>query len=374
MWAACGVAQRAARATQRRVLLIAAFAGVATAGLALADTKPAMKKLTAGPFTLTTTKIESFGRGGLASATGKLTWRGGLVLQANHKNFGGWSGLAMDRDGRRFIAVSDAGAWMTGEITYSGKAPSGITNARMGPLLAQNGHNLAKNRDRDAEAVAVISGSAANAAVYVAFEQNARIARYDFSAQGGASATRGFLELPEGARGMRRNGGFEAMTVMKGGPFAGAVIAFSERQRDEDGNRAGWMWTAGKVLSVKLKDQGDYDVSDVASLEDGSIIVLERRFRWLEGMNIRLRLIRAADVGASRAVEGETLLEADLASEIDNMEGLSLSRDADGTAVLTLISDDNFNRSLQRTLLLQFAYPGDPASAKGAPKTAKARP
>ena len=72
---------------------------------------------------------------------------------------------------------------------------------------------------------------------------------------------------------------------------------------------------------------------------------------------------------------GETLLEADLAHEIDNMEGLAISRDASGTAILTLISDDNFNTALQRTLLLQFAYPGDPAKALATrPITAKTRP
>ena len=39
--------------------------------------------------------------------------------------------------------------------------------------------------------------------------------------------------------------------------------------------------------------------------------------------------------------------------QIDNMEGLSVHRAADGALVLTLISDDNFS-PLQRTLLLQF--------------------
>ena len=39
--------------------------------------------------------------------------------------------------------------------------------------------------------------------------------------------------------------------------------------------------------------------------------------------------------------------------QIDNMEGLSVHRAADGALVLTLISDDNFSM-LQRTLLLQF--------------------
>jgi hypothetical protein len=39
------------------------------------------------------------------------------------------------------------------------------------------------------------------------------------------------------------------------------------------------------------------------------------------------------------------------------MEGLSVHRDAAGSSVLTLISDDNFS-IIQRTLLLQFGLRG----------------
>ena len=40
---------------------------------------------------------------------------------------------------------------------------------------------------------------------------------------------------------------------------------------------------------------------------------------------------------------------------IDNMEGIAVSREPDGETRLTLISDDNFRRDIQRTLLLQFS-------------------
>ena len=42
---------------------------------------------------------------------------------------------------------------------------------------------------------------------------------------------------------------------------------------------------------------------------------------------------------------------------IDNMEGIAVSKSDDGETRLTLISDDNFRRGTQRTLLLQFALP-----------------
>jgi hypothetical protein len=42
-----------------------------------------------------------------------------------------------------------------------------------------------------------------------------------------------------------------------------------------------------------------------------------------------------------------------MAYQVDNMEGLSVNRDAKGEIILTLVSDDNFS-ALQRTILLQF--------------------
>lgn len=362
------------RKGHKRMLGVFVTAALFGAGLAIADTKPAMKKLTTGGFTLNATPITSFGRGGLPASTGALEWRGGLVLQSTHKNFGGWSGLVVEPDGKRFLSISDAGAWMTGELTYSGQNLAGISNPRIGPLLTLEGSNLKRGKDRDAEALALVSGSLDDANILVAFEQNARIARYTFSRTRGASPVQGFLQLPEGARKMSRNGGLEAMTVLKGGAYTGAVAAFSERLRDEGDNHLGWIWTAGSTLPIRLQDRDGYDISDMASLEDGSLIVLERRFRWSEGLFIRIRLIPAKSVGSPAPVAGETLLEATLANEIDNMEGLAISRDASGTAILTLISDDNFNRSLQRTIVLQFAYPGDPARGAHQSVTAKARP
>ena len=174
---------------------------------------------------------------------------------------------------------------------------------------------------------------------------------------------------------MRRNGGLEAMTVMKGGPFKGAVVAFSERMKDANKNHIGWILMGDASRALSLKDIDGFDVVDVASLEDGGLIVLERRFRWTEGVRIRLRKVTAAELVKPATATGEVLLRAGLMSEIDNMEGLALSRDAKGTLILTLISDDNFNRFLQRTLLLQFALPSDVLDGRGAaPQTAKARP
>ena len=81
--------------------------------------------------------------------------------------------------------------------------------------------------------------------------------------------------------------------------------------------------------------------------------MLERRFSWARGVAMRIRSVPLAAIKPGALVDGPELIFADMGHQIDNMEGLSVHRDADGALVLTLISDDNFS-PLQRTLLLQF--------------------
>jgi len=99
-------------------------------------------------------------------------------------------------------------------------------------------------------------------------------------------------------------------------------------------------------------------VTDAAGLPDGGLLVLERRFRWSEGVKSRLRLVRRDELKPTGRVDAETLFEANLNQEIDNMEGLAVHAGAGGEIIVTMISDDNFNHLLQRTLLLQFVIEG----------------
>lgn len=343
------------------VLLAALFASPA-----LAEAKPDISKLKAGRIKIDAARIVTFNRtGGTETRFGKLDFIGGLVLTApDAPNFGGWSGFVMDDDAQRFVAVSDSGVWLTGAIDYVDGAPSEITGARLGPLLALDGRPLKRGRDRDAEAVALAGGVIDDGSLNVAFEQNARIARYDVT-PAGLSASRSFLEKPNALKKVRRNAGLEAMTVMRGGPYKGETVAMAERYYDASRNHTGWIWSKSGAEPFHLTNIGDFDVTDIATLDDGTVFVLERRFRWLEGVKMRIRRLDASELSPGKTVEGEILIEADLEKQIDNMEGLAATRTQSGRVLLTLISDDNFNSYLQRTLLLQFALP--------AAKTVKAR-
>ena len=113
----------------------------------------------------------------------------------------------------------------------------------------------------------------------------------------------------------------------------------------------------GKSIPIALTNDGGFDITDAVGLADGRLLVLGRRFRWSEGVKMRIREIPAKLVKPGGLLLGRALLRADLRYEIDNMEGIAVHTDGHGRTVLSLISDDNFNGFLQRTLLLQFELP-----------------
>ncbi len=289
---------------------------------------------------------------------GRLEWRGGLVLSSPASEFGGWSGLVLDADGRRLVAISDSGAWMTADLSYRGARPAGLRNAKLGPLRALDGNRLRRGRDRDAEAVTLADGNLGSGTVLISFEHNHRIGRFRVG-PAGVSEPLHYLKLPAEAKRMDNNAGFESVSVLQGGRFKGSPIAFSERLPNAEGHHTGWIWVNGESRRLHLTDMGGYDITDAAPLRDGGLLVLERRFRWTEGVKMRLRLLKAAEILPGAIMQGEVLLEADMSSQIDNMEAVSVHYGERGETVVTLMSDDNFNTLLQRTLLLQFTLLDD---------------
>ncbi|HRK18309.1 MAG TPA: esterase-like activity of phytase family protein [Hyphomicrobiaceae bacterium] len=298
-------------------------------------------------------RIGSFERTSSARTFGRLTFRGGLVLTSPSPDFGGFSGLILDREGRDFVAVTDEGHWMSARIAYDGTAPSGIEGARMGTIRARSGAALTRKREKDCEAIALAEGTLQRGVVLMAFERLHRIGRFPVE-RGVIGAPLSYLTMPAEARQMRSNSGFEAVTMFSGGPNKGRVIAFSERFHRDGGQHVGWIWVDGQPRRFEMTEKNGCDVTDCVSLDDGTLVVLERRFRWTEGVKMQLRLVRPDEVRAGATVKGEILFSGGMQYDIDNMEALGVSRDTSGRVVLTLMSDNNFNNFLQRTILLQF--------------------
>lgn len=285
---------------------------------------------------------------------GKLTWLGTLRLSAEHKKFGGFSALAMDAQGKTLLAVTDTGRWLRAELAYLGGHPEKIIKAKMGLLTGLGGRRFGKKSDKDSEGLALDEPGALIGKAYISFERKHRIAVHDIT-KDGIGPARHLLRLPVRARSAKGNRGIEAIAKLRAGPSKGALLAFTEEYLDDKGDHIGWLIGGPAPGMLTLKRRGGFAVTDMASLGNGDVVVLERRFRFSEGVKMRLRLIKASAIRPGAILDGEVLFKADQSLAIDNMEGLAAHTDDTGRIILTVISDDNFNRTLQRTLLMQFA-------------------
>ncbi|WP_407193656.1 esterase-like activity of phytase family protein [Bradyrhizobium sp. STM 3566] len=281
---------------------------------------------------------------------GSLDYRSGLVLTSPYRGFGGLSGIRfLDGKGERFVAISDQGGWFTGTIRYSGREMVGLTDVEAAPLLGAEGRPITeKHLWWDSESIARDGNL-----VYVGLERVNQILRYDF-AKGGTRARGEVIAVPPALRKLPSNKGIEALVfIPKGQPLAGTLIAFSERGLDADGNLVAFLIGGPTPGQFSVRRTEKYDISDAVLLPSGELLILERKFSWFTGINIRIRAIPLKGIAPGALVDGPALFAADLGHEIDNMEGIDAHVTPDGETVLTLVSDDNFSM-LQRTLLLQF--------------------
>jgi hypothetical protein len=188
---------------------------------------------------------------------------------------------------------------------------------------------------------------------WLGLERVHRILRFE-TGKSGIAARGQLVTVPPGMKTMPANKGIEALAVVpKGQPLAGTLVAISEAALDAAGNIRGFLIGGKSPGEFTIRRSDDYDVSDCAITPKGDLLLLERRYSLWRGVASRIRRVALAQLAPNAVLDGPVIFEADMGYQIDNMEGMSLHRGADGETVLTLVSDDNFSM-LQRTLLLQF--------------------
>ena len=280
---------------------------------------------------------------------GAFEFRGGLQLTSPYRHFGGFSGLHVEPDGARFLSVSDRGRWLRGRIVYQSGRPAGIVDAEMAPILGADGQPLAVRGWYDTESLTIDRGIA-----YVGIERVNRIVRFDYG-KDGLLARGEPIPVPPGVQTLPSNKGLEALAMVPAGmPLAGTLIAISERGLDRAGNILAFLIGGPTPGTFTLRRNDDFDVTD-ATVTEGELLVLERRFGFLSGAGMRIRAIPLGEIKPGALIVGRVLIEADLGYEIDNMEGIGVHKNAVGETIITIVSDDNFS-PIQRTILLQFAY------------------
>jgi hypothetical protein len=268
---------------------------------------------------------------------GALEFRGGLVLTSEYRAFGG----------------TDHGFWLRGRIVYRDGKPAGIADAEMAPMLAWDGKPLAAHRWYDAESLTELDGQ-----LYVGIERVEKIVRFDYRRDGLAARGKP-IKVPDDFKTFTYNKSLECLAAPpKGSPLAGQLIVVTEHSLDAQGNHRSYILDGNRVARFSVKRSDDFDVSDCTILPPADLLLLERRFSLLRGLAMRIRRIPLVSIKPDTLIDGKPLIVADLAYQIDNMEGIAVHSNAANETIITLVSDDNFS-ILQRNLLLQFALVGE---------------
>lgn len=276
-----------------------------------------------------------------ALRVGALLYRGGLELRSDDPRFGGLSGLAVFAGGTGFVAVTDAGDWIAGSLSWDQGRPAAVEDARMMPLRDSAGVPLSGKERSDAEEVAAAPGGG----WLVAFERRHRLLAYAAPGSRGVPAFPAFDTV-----GLAPNRGIEAMTFLADG----TLFALSEG-RAADAPHAAWLVGNDRAVPFEYPMGEFFLPTAAAPLPGGGVLVLERGYSRIAGVKVRFVRIDAPRAGVPAQPREIARLEPPMT--VDNFEALAVWRAPGGETMLLVASDDNFSPR-QRTLLLAFALAG----------------
>ncbi|HEX4694364.1 esterase-like activity of phytase family protein [Sphingomonas sp.] len=270
---------------------------------------------------------------------GALTYLGGVELWSRDGAFGGFSSLTVAGD--RFTLLSDGG----GIVRFRMDAGLHVSAPEFAELPAGPGQGWQKV-DRDSESMTADPAGQ----VWVGFETTNQIWRYAPNLTSPAAGV-----APRAMRGWVDNGGAESMVRLHDGRFL--AIAEVDRRPGSDARNA----LLFDDDPVAQPDRGfrfgylppaGYDPSDATELPDGRVLVLNRRLSWPFRWSAVLTLIDPRQFKPGAIVKGKVVATFDPPLNVDNFEGLAITREGAAT-ILWMVSDDN-QFVLERTLLMKF--------------------
>lgn len=262
-----------------------------------------------------------------------LALRGAWVLQGDHRDFGGFSGLLISNS--QLIAVSDIGRWLGASLTEDGNTLR-LSDARLAPMRDPEGDLYSKEAG-DSEGLTRL-----DARLAVSFERDHRLMFLrDSGWLGGTIQPQAFDQF-------RSNKALEALATLPDG----RLIVFAEGA-DDGGVPMFVIDRSGDVTEARLPRVGIHSVTGADVGPDGRLYLVLRDYSPLSGVSIRVMRYRLGADGLPLPGSAETLAAFEADSGIDNMEGIALDHGPNGGIRLWLISDNNF-RFTQRTLLMRF--------------------
>jgi len=244
-----------------------------------------------------------------------------ITMRMDDSRFGGFSSLEVAADGLSFIATSDRGALLRGNILRENGKMTGVANLRLTAILDSKGVPLTSYHT-DAEGLAINEAGE----MFISFEANHRV-----MVQSAAEATPAFVPKHPDFAGMINNSGLEALAVTADG----ALLAIPERSGDVDRPFPVYRFSDGAwTKDWSIPRVGVFLVTG-ADVFAGQLYVLERDFAGILGFSTR---VRRFEIGGE---SGEVLLATN-PGRFDNMEGIALWQPEGEAVRVLLIADDNF--------------------------------
>lgn len=297
------------------------------------------------------TPIRDFRIGSSETRFGPLTFVGGLELTSPNPHFGSLSAFRFMTPGEKFIGVADTGYWFFGRVEHDEDGRRiGFSHFTMQPMVDRHGEIIGRKWLTDAESLAIHDGTAT-----AGFEREHRISEYRLDPEDMRGPIRN-LDFLVPRKELRTNKGFEMVAYAPvDSLLKGARVAVTERSLDPSGNQYAAILDGPEKGVFTVARKGDFDITDGAFLPNGDLLLLERSFSFMRGVAMQLRRIKADTIRPGGMADGPVLLRADMAYQIDNMEGLDIWRRQDGATMISIVSDDN-QSILQRNLYLEFRF------------------
>jgi len=292
---------------------------------------------------------------------GALIYRGGLEITSSDPRFGGWSGLLVSADGSHMLSQSDEGHWLRVAVRYDRRGNlASLADGHLADMEGLDNGRLKPKTEADAEGLAALSDKGPDGPVAVSFERDARIWRYDVGASLDAVPTD--IAAPEDIKTLDFNSGLEGLTRIS--PTTLFTVAETPQVRGSD--HPAWLIPIPGEKSTQpfqrlaVRHHEPYEISDSAMSPDRHwLYLLERHYYGpVRGVVVAVRRVEALAIKPGARLEGSEIARFTMHENIDNMEGLALRREANGKTLLYMISDDNYNLLLQRTVLLMFEVDG----------------
>ena len=249
------------------------------------------------------------------------------------RGVGGLSAITIGEMGRTAVVLVDRGSILSLRLERDGDV---ITDAVVTAETALFSGTRPSKVGYDSEGIAI----GADGAIYVSYEQDQRIQRYDQTT--GAQTA---VPTPRAFEAFGANTGLEALAIDR----KGHLYTLPERPRSLRQGFPVWHWDgAAWSRPYHLRPRNGFLVVAADFGPDGRLYLLERRLTFL-GFQSRLRRWEADAESAT----DEAILLTTRAGEFGNLEGLSLWRDKDNRMRATMVSDNNF-LPVMRAQIVEF--------------------